>query len=589
MEKLVRQNLFNNTVFWIISGIISVSIILSPIVYLYIRDGIGNGIFPIHDQLDETILNYYFTAKYFGADTYAQMMCGIPAEGLKPFCPIFVPLYAVFNVYIAFLLQHCIVVFSAFFGMFFFVKEYTGRNEAAFVTAVLFALLPVHSIYGNVVAGTPLLMYGIMKLRAGNRKLSFVPALLIIYYALSTSFVLCGWAALGLVALFGIVCSIKQRGLNRAYFLSAGILLATYLLCNIDLIMEVFSANSFISHRVEFGFGETGASFWGNLWARLSNGAYTSEAESKHELIIIPVIVSLLCFFNRSAREKYLKKFVDVSVAIAVLCVVCAFFDTDFVYRLQHGLPGMLKSFQFGRFHYFIPAMWFVLLGLSLAIIMDIFPTKILWQIAGYTILAVLVLPTFLKLAKDKDGIFYQNINQINNGESVTGYVTMSNLYSEDLMEIIEKEIGKDMSSYRVLNIGISPVAALMHGFYTVDGYSNNYPLEYKHRFREVISAELDRNDYARTYFDKWGSRCYAFYHEWGNAYMLGKTYNVTVSDLNLNIDKLQEMNCRYIFAAGAIDDCESRGLEYLGDYETEKSYWHIWVYEVREDEKDNN
>ena len=60
----------------------------------------------------------------------------------------------------------------------------------------------------------------------------------------------------------------------------------------------------------------------------------------------------------------------------------------------------------------------------------------------------------------------------------------MRNLYSEDLMETISERIGKDMSTYRVVHIGISPVAALMHGFYTIDGYSNNYPLEYKKAFR---------------------------------------------------------------------------------------------------------
>ena len=55
-------------------------------------------------------------------------------------------------------------------------------------------------------------------------------------------------------------------------------------------------------------------------------------------------------------------------------------------------------------------------------------------------------------------------------------------------MQEIDDAIGRDKSTYRVAHLGISPAPALMHGFYTVDGYSNNYPLEYKHRFREVIA-----------------------------------------------------------------------------------------------------
>lgn len=50
--------------------------------------------------------------------------------------------------------------------------------------------------------------------------------------------------------------------------------------------------------------------------------------------------------------------------------------------------------------------------------------------------------------------------------------------------------------SIRVASIGICPVVSLMHGFYTIDGYSNNYPLEYKHTFWGIQTEELALNDY---------------------------------------------------------------------------------------------
>ena len=72
-------------------------------------------------------------------------------------------------------------------------------------------------------------------------------------------------------------------------------------------------------------------------------------------------------------------------------------------------------------------------------------------------------------------------------------------------------------------------------------------------------------NDYNKAYFDNWGSRFYAFYHEWGNAYMLGKSFNGKINDLRLNFDKLKELNCRYIFSAGEILNCDRYGLNYIG------------------------
>ena len=152
MDLIKRENRFLSRYFWKIVGFLAIAVILSPIIFLSIRDGIGNAVFPFHDQLDETIFNYVFPARYSGSKIYEQMMCGIPKEGLKPFCPIFVPLYRIFDVYTAFLLQHCIVVVTSYIGTYLCVKELTHNSVAAASAAFLFALLPVHSIYGNVVA-----------------------------------------------------------------------------------------------------------------------------------------------------------------------------------------------------------------------------------------------------------------------------------------------------------------------------------------------------------------------------------------------------------------------------------------------------
>ena len=134
---------------------------------------------------------------------------------------------------------------------------------------------------------------------------------------------------------------------------------------------------------------------------------------------------------------------------------------------------------------------------------------------------------------------------------------------------------------YRVAHLGISPAPALMHGFYTVDGYSNNYPLEYKHRFRQVIARELDKNEYTRLYFDQWGSRCYLFNAATGNAWMLGKNTQVVYERLDFDMEALRQLGCDYIFSCGIIQNAEELGLSLLGYFETESSYWGVWLYET--------
>lgn len=560
-------------------GFLVIAIIMFPIVFLCIRDGNGSAIFQMHDQYDETILNYVFPIRYFGVSEYEQMMCGVPAEALKPFCPIFVPLYQIFSVYTAFIVQYVIVIFTAFFGMYFCIKQLTRSSVASVIAATVFTFLPVHSIYGNVVMGTPLLIFLILKIREGKKAQKIWSIIGIIYYGLSTSFVLSGWAAVGFILLAFIVFSIYKKKPDRDLLIVFCTLLITYLVCNIDLLIELLLSDSYISHRVEFSL-DHGTPFLTSLVGILTNGNHVYEAESKHEWLFIPVAVALLLLvFVKSTRE-YLKMYVAAIASVIGLAVLYAFLATPFVCDIKNKFPGMLSSFGITRVYYFIPGIMYILLGISCAVVIKSFPERM--SFISYVLSVILCAPCLLFIIKDKDGIFYQNVNQVNNGQDVTGYITMRNLYSEELMTEIENAIGKDMSSYRVVSIGISPVVSLMHGFYTIDGYSNNYDVEYKHQFREVIAGELEQNDYIKAYFDQWGNRCYAFYHEWGDSYMLGAEFDGQIMDLRLNIDKMKEMNCQYIFSAAEICDCEQYGLSFLGDYSEEPSYWQIWVYEVR-------
>lgn len=187
------------------------------------------------------------------------------------------------------------------------------------------------------------------------------------------------------------------------------------------------------------------------------------------------------------------------------------------------------------------------------------------------------LLPT-LQLLKVNSGM-YLNVNQINNGSDVTGYISWESWFAEDLMQEIDDAIGRDKSTYRVAHLGISPAPSLMHGFYTVDGYSNNYPLEYKHRFREVIAAELEKNEEVRVYFDLWGNRCYLFNSITGNYMQLKKGNTLVYEGLEFDMDALRELGCEYLFSGAEIGDAERMGLELVGYYETDDSYWGIWVY----------
>src|SRR5699024_10753747 len=133
---------------------------------------------------------------------------------------------------------------------------------------------------------------------------------------------------------------------------------------------------------------------------------------------------------------------------------------------------------------------------------------------------------------------------------SKSGYLSWNDFYATDMFSEIIDYIGKDTSTYKVGSVGLYPSIALYNGFYCIDGYSNNYSLEYKHEFRKIIAEELEKDDDLKTYFDEWGNRCYLFSSEIPFQYYFTKNSKMEIEDWDVNINQLKNMGCDYILSA---------------------------------------
>jgi hypothetical protein len=139
--------------------------------------------------------------------------------------------------------------------------------------------------------------------------------------------------------------------------------------------------------------------------------------------------------------------------------------------------------------------------------------------------------------------------------------------------------------STKVVSVGMLPSVAEYNGFYTIDSYRVNYPLEYKHKFRKVIAKELEKDDVLRKYFDEWGSRCYVFSSELnqqGNRYLCGKKEDISLENLEIDTQVLKDLGCEYILSSVDIMNYENLNLNYVNSYTTDDSYWNIRVYQIK-------
>jgi hypothetical protein len=124
------------------------------------------------------------------------------------------------------------------------------------------------------------------------------------------------------------------------------------------------------------------------------------------------------------------------------------------------------------------------------------------------------------------------------------------------------------------------PAIALYNGFYTLDGYSVSYDIEYKYKFRQIIEPELKKNEILRGYFDNWGSRVYVFSNDIKKNFLRKKNETYPIN-INLNTSALYGMGGRYILSTYEIKNYKENNLEHLNVFDDPRSIWKIYLYRV--------
>lgn len=571
------------------AGILLIAVILSPIFYL------GEGcVFAVHDQFDETMMSCVLTARHLGSDFIPEILGGINASGLTPSSVLFMLLYCIMPPLYAFLCSYVIVLLCGFFGMYLAARELTDSSILSAVAAGVFVMLPFYPIYGLSVAGIPMILYAWLCLyKRKNLPGAFGITVL---FGLTSHLVCTGYAVLGFWAL-ALLFMLFRRNLNKLCLYGFLVLLAVYIVININMIAEILFGRAlngqagYISHREEMV--NSAMPFWDTVRAVFTESG--QHAWSGHKGLILPIVLLLaggaLCCGRLSSKAR--KRYAAAAAGMAVLAAIAVFYGVcklEPVAAWKNRITGFLHYFQMERFYWLYPAGWYLEFALAFSVWwtegkqrdgIRSLRTLVCSLPVQCIVLGLAIAPTAHEVLYES--FFYMNVNQKNNGSVITGYISWESYYAEELMENIERAIGRDMSSYRIAHLGISPAPALMHGFYTADGYSNNYPLEYKHEFRKVIRKELDKAPETAVYFDTWGSRCYLFNSQSGNYWMMKKGNSIRYEGLEFDMDALRSLGCEYILSGAEIGDPEDMGLQFMGYFETEKSYWGIWLYGLQE------
>lgn len=566
---------------WFVLGLALVAVMAVP--YLILGE---NAIFIYHDQLDGELIAYILQARHLfdGGDILPEFMGGMSKTALTLPAPGFVLLFLAGNYFAALLSMQMAGSIIGYVGMYLLVREIGGHGGIAAVTAVLFAYLPFLPVYGLSQYGIPLLFWCVLQLK--KKRHTAAAYLYTACYALASSLVLAGFGLLGMGVLWMVWLFWRQR--DRVFpFLTAWLLLlGIYVAENWRLLGELLGPGSmYVSHKSEYVLAAT--PFFSALAQNLLRGGQHSE--DFHMLLMAASLAAVAAGF--AVRKKSVRRLQCIA-GCCMLCnlffsVIAAFWNSDMGIAVRSHM-GVLSAFQLNRLLWVAPVFWYLAFACGAMICREFLVCggkKPVMRILAF-LLAVIVggsiagsgLQVLLK------GNIKSNIQKLRKPDY--GLLSYRDYYATGVMEQVKSFLreteGKEPPEYRVVSLGIDPAAALYHGFYCLDGYSNNYSLDYKHRFRQVLAPELERNGYLRDYFDSWGNRCYLFSSECPGYYTIEKG-GFYFQDYRLDAEALNELGGSYLLSAAYIANGAEQGLVLLNEnpLTAEGSYYQIYIYKV--------
>ncbi len=587
--------------------ILSVSILL---LYLYPLFDISHLYVLEFDNLDSNIVWNKILAssgKIFAPnhEIIPNMMSGLPRSSYGSEFDIILWLYYLFSPPIAYAINEAIIHIVAFLSAIIFLNRYmiiipsSNNTMILYVTSLFFALLPFWSGAGVTIAILPLVTYSLLNIKFDrDTKWDW---LILILLPLYSSLILFFVFYIIMASLWLLYDAIKHRGVNIKLLLALSLMSILFLLSQYRVLIAMFFDSGFISHRTEFSvfFQKSMLDSYRQTHFFFLNGhldhlfgtqmpyvipivlismlmSISKKVYSANESMIIWVLITIsfaVGFWQHSLAQLYTLSILIVYVSIIylftdkyrifILLFMLQFLLAFFIYfefyegfrDLASNFP-LLKVFNISRLSFLQPLIWLILLMFSLSILNQ----KLKYATPFILIFMVLQVHHSIDLRFFKD-------------TPSKKYSTFSQYYAPELLNKVKKAIPEDIEDIRVVSFGIEPAVSLYNNFYTIDGYSTNYPLEYKHKFKSIIEGYTPYDVY-----EKWGSKVYITSL---NSALNNYLKDMIVHKQLFSTNALCKLNTKYIISGYKLDITKYKNLTYIDSFYGDKDSWDITLYKL--------
>lgn len=544
-------------------GIASILAYMLP--YLILGE---NAYITIHDFLDQNVVimaNLKNNGLFTSLSGIVPNMDGLNRSLFPYFSPFDVKMvcYALLPTYWAIITYTFVYKIVAFLGMYLLLNTYVFQKRNKWISFLLslgFAFVPFYVELAISGAGFPLMVYAFLDLYHNrNKAWSYVA---IIFYSFNSMLAYGGFFFLAVLFCCTFLDYCHTKKLSKNVVAGAAIMCFVYILANWGTIFSLFFSDSFVSHRSEWIHSKTLLDDMKSIVRLLLLSQYHAGT-----CIAAPILLLFVLVFIKYKKAYPILTKTAVLYGIIVSGILIGTL-------LKQSNIQIFTTIQFDRFYFFYPSIVYLLLASCCLVFVNEISEK--WAIC------LTVFGLFCGACCDKE--------QHTNSKLIAGKTidipTFKQFYDTALFDEIHKQIGTQPNyKIKTISVGIYPCVAEYNGFWTLDAYRVNYPVEYKHRFRKIIATELNKSESLRKSFDEWGSRCYVFsasLEKQGNQYLCGKKNNISIDKLEIDTTTLKDLGCNYVVSAVDILNYQALGLDYVNSFTTHQSYWNIKVYKVK-------
>jgi len=538
----------------------------------------------IGDNLDANIPYYKViahNAHSFGwnFDTVPQVMNGLPKSSFLTQWNLTYLLFFIFKPFTAYVIHLVLIGLIAFLGMLWLLKtllpvrEGWKDNIIVYGVALCFSILPFYPSAGISIAGQPLLFVAFLNINKGNLKLwNFLIIFLFPFYS---SLVFAGIFIFIILGFWGIYKLFFRKENFLPFAGASALLMISYLITENHLILNYVLEKGFVSIVEEQGIFTS--TFTESVKETVHLLVYGFPAHAnifQFPFILFTILTALIILFFRNNKNS--RSFYFLIILTVVFALASAFYKWSLFTVIKDQIPFM-KSFDFSRFSFFLPILFYLLFFYSLRILGNSFKN------VSVLLVSLIILQVGLNFKRNiNDRTLYYTIHKMVLYDRKTDQeLTYRQYYSEALFKEVKSYIGSDPATYRTLSLGLDPGIMIYNGFYTLDGYNSYYPLEYKKAFRNIIAEEIAKSESIRIDFDIEGSLCYLLSSELKRGICYTKNAPEIVNNLEINTQQIKNMGGRYIISAVEIKNFAQNNLSFLRSFEDAESVYKIFLYEA--------